>query len=93
MYNGGWQAADGFVLCSSWEGLPMALLEAAACELPAVITDIPGAREVLLDSLHGDAVPLGDADALAAAMNAVMCLPDRDRHQLGRRMRLSICKI
>ena len=41
------RAADGFVLSSRWEGLPIALLEACACELPAVITDIPGAREVL----------------------------------------------
>ena len=55
------QAADGFVLCSSWEGLPITLLEAGACELPAVITDIPGSREVLPDSLHGTAVPVGDA--------------------------------
>ncbi|MGA8090384.1 MAG: glycosyltransferase [Terracidiphilus sp.] len=86
------QAADGFVLCSSLEGLPMSLLEAGACELPAVITDIPGSREVLPDSLHGAAVPVGDAEALAAAMSAVMCLPDLDRRELGRRMRLSICK-
>jgi glycosyltransferase involved in cell wall biosynthesis len=85
------QAADGFVLCSSWEGLPMALLEAGACELPAVITDIPGAREVLPDSLHGAAVPVGDADELAAAMTAVMRLPGEQRRTLGRDLRRSIC--
>lgn len=85
------QAADGFVLCSSWEGLPMSLLEAGACELPAVITDIPGSREVLPDSRSGAAVPVGDADALAAAMSAVMRLPGAERREIGRHMRMSIC--
>jgi len=85
------QAADGFVLCSSWEGLPIALIEAGACELPAVITDIPGSREVLPDSLRGAAVPVGDADALATAMSAVMCLPGEERRALGRQLRISVC--
>jgi glycosyltransferase involved in cell wall biosynthesis len=85
------QAADGFVLCSCWEGLPMALLEAAACELPAVTTNIPGALEVVSDALPGAAVPVGDADALAAAMNAVMCLPGEERRARGRHLRTSIC--
>jgi len=84
------QAADGFVLCSSWEGLPMSLLEAAACELPAVITDIPGSREVLPDFLHCAAVPVQDADALAAEMSALMHLPDAERREIGHHMRTSV---
>ncbi len=85
------QAADGFVLCSSWEGLPMSLLEAGACELPAVITDIPGSREVLQDSHYGAPVPVEDAEALAAAMSAAMLLPEEERRKLGRLTRASIC--
>ncbi len=84
------QAADGFVLCSSWEGLPIALLEAGACELPAVITDIPGSREVLPEPPRA-AVPVGDADALAAAMSAVMSLPCEERREFASRTRISIC--
>ena len=85
-------AADGFVLCSQWEGLPMALLEAGACLLPAVITDIPGAREALPDSQHHQAVSSGDPGALAAAMRALMRIPDTERHELGRQMRKFICE-
>ena len=47
------QAADGFVLASQWEGLPMGLLEAAACALPAVATDVPGTREVIAHGQTG----------------------------------------
>jgi glycosyltransferase involved in cell wall biosynthesis len=85
------QAADGFVLCSSWEGLPISLLEAGASELPAVITDIPGSREVLPASLSGAAVPVGDAGALAAEMSAVMRLTDAERREIGRHMRIAVC--
>jgi glycosyltransferase involved in cell wall biosynthesis len=84
------RAADAFVLSSRWEGLPMAMLEACACELPAVTTDIAGAREVLFEALCIPAAAVGDADLLAASMNAVMCLPEMDRSNLGCRMRQSV---
>jgi glycosyltransferase involved in cell wall biosynthesis len=85
-------AADGFVLCSRWEGLPIGLLEAGACRLPVVITNIPGAREVLPYPQRDHAVPCGDASALAAAMQAVMRLPGRERHDLGRDLHKSACE-
>ena len=84
-------AADGFVLSSRWEGLPIALLEAAACCLPVVVTDIPGAREVLPDLRGNQAAPVGDEKALAAAMQALMCLPATERHDLGQRNHKSVC--
>ena len=83
------QAADGFVLCSFWEGLPLALLEAGACELPAIITDIAGAREALPASLR-TIVPTASPDALAQAMRNLMCLPEAARRNLGKRMRASV---
>ena len=76
------QAADGFVLASRWEGLPMALLEAAACGLPIVATDVPGTREAIDDGRTGRLAAAGNPDSLAAAMTATM----RDSHELRRAM-------
>jgi glycosyltransferase involved in cell wall biosynthesis len=76
-------AADGFVLSSRWEGLPIALLEAGACRLPVVVTDIPGVWEVMHEWRHDQVAPVGDVEALAARMQATMCLPEKERHDLG----------
>lgn len=76
-------AADGFVQCSRWEGLPMALLEACASELPVVATDIAVTREVLPNPVGGQAVAVGDASALAEAMRTVMGLSEAKRRELG----------
>lgn len=50
------------------EGLPKGLIEAAACALPLVTTDVPGCREVVTHEVNGLLVPPRDAAALAAAL-------------------------
>jgi glycosyltransferase involved in cell wall biosynthesis len=58
------KASDCFVLPSRWEGLPGAVLEAIAANLPVIATDLPGVREI---AEHTDLiclVPIGDRDAL-----------------------------
>src|SRR6185295_17220993 len=54
------QAADGFLLTSRWEGLPMVLLEAGASGLPIVATDAGGSRDAVLDGVSGFVTPVGD---------------------------------
>jgi glycosyltransferase involved in cell wall biosynthesis len=84
------QAADAFVLSSRWEGLPMGLLEAGACALPSVATDVPGTREVIVDGVTGRLTPMGDANALAKAMGAMMELAAGERMAMGERARQRI---
>ncbi len=59
---------DVVVLPSYREGLPKTLIEAAACGLPLVTTDVPGCREVVTDGVDGLLVPVHNAGALARAI-------------------------
>ena len=72
--------AGVFALSSAWEGLPGVLIEAMACGCPVVATDAPGgSREVLEDGRHGELVAVGDAKALAAALERTLeGRPDRE---------------
>ena len=66
------QGADLAVLPSWREGLPKSLIEAAACRLAMVATDVPGCREIVRHNDTGLLVKLGDADALADAIERLM---------------------
>ena len=80
-------AADGYVMSSAWEGMPMVLLEAAAAGLPIVATSVGGNHEVVVDGESGYLVPPRDDAALAAAMLRLSALPDTERRRMGGRGR------
>jgi glycosyltransferase involved in cell wall biosynthesis len=63
-----WAKAHIAVLPSRREGLPLSLLEAAACGRPLVATDVPGCREIARAGLNALLVPVDDAVALAEAV-------------------------
>ena len=64
--------AGVFVLPSSHEGLPIALLEALSYGLPVVASDIPAHLEIGLDEEHY--FPLGDVHALAGRLESFACM-------------------
>ncbi|MCS7209739.1 MAG: glycosyltransferase [Fimbriimonadales bacterium] len=57
--------ADVFVMTSLWEGLPTALLEALACGVPAVVTNVGGMPAVVHDDENGYLLTERDPDQLA----------------------------
>ncbi|MGB6687649.1 MAG: glycosyltransferase [Terracidiphilus sp.] len=83
-------AADGFVLGSAWEGMPLAVGEAMAMEKPVVATNVGGTRELIGEA--GILVPAKDPGALAEAMLFVMRRPPHERREMGCRARVRICQ-
>jgi glycosyltransferase involved in cell wall biosynthesis len=76
-------AADGFVLSSLWEGLPMVLLEAASARLPIVATRVGGNVDVVLDGQSGFLVDASEPPALADAMIRLAGLAPVERANMG----------
>lgn len=84
------QAADGFVMSSAWEGLPMVLLEAGASALPIVATSVGGSEDAIVEGVTGHLVPPGDATALGNAMLEVSRLDPGARRRMGDAARLHV---
>ncbi|MDQ3136659.1 MAG: glycosyltransferase [Gemmatimonadota bacterium] len=80
-------AADGYLLSSAWEGMPVVLLEASAIGLPIVATRVGGVAEVVEDGSSGFLVPPRDASALARAMERLEALSPAERRAMGERGR------
>lgn len=76
-------AADVFVLATSNEGWANVFLEAMACGLPVVTTDVGGNKEVVSDDSLGIVVPFGDSEALHQAITSSL-QRDWDRQQIRR---------
>jgi glycosyltransferase involved in cell wall biosynthesis len=74
-------AADGFVLASAWEGMPLVVGEAMAMEKPVVATDVGGVRELIGET--GFIVPAKNSEELAGAMLEMMRRPEEERRGLG----------
>ncbi|MGN6391246.1 MAG: glycosyltransferase [Gemmatimonadales bacterium] len=85
--------ADGYVMSSAWEGMPMVLLEAAAAALPIVSTNVGGNGEVVMDGASGFLAAPGDPDALAQAMLRLMSLGESERRAMGARGRERVLSV
>lgn len=65
-------AADVFVLATSNEGWANVFLEAMACGLPVITTDVGGNAEVVSQAELGTIVPFGDQEALQCALASAL---------------------
>lgn len=81
--------ATVFVLPSLKEGLPSSILEAMACGVPVIGSDIPGINDVVIDGKNGILVPPRSPELLACSI--MMVLKDEGlRKRLGGKARESI---
>jgi len=73
------------------EGIPVALMEAMACEVPVIATRLSGVPELVEDAVTGLLVPQADADEMAGAMKAIY--DDRElARKLGRNARQKVMR-
>jgi glycosyltransferase involved in cell wall biosynthesis len=71
--------ADLFVFPSCTDTLGQAVMEAQACGLPAVVTNVGGPKETVADDATGLVLPAGDAERWCRAIDAL--LDDEPRRQ------------
>jgi glycosyltransferase involved in cell wall biosynthesis len=83
--------ADVLALCSTYEGLPAAVLEAMAANCPVVCTDCFAAVDELVRGAEACAVTPADAEAIARALDATLARP-RPRELRERAARYSIAE-
>ena len=68
---GFWQGCDVAILPSHREGFPKALLEAAACGLPLLGSDVPGVREIIVDGVNGLLFVKGDCQDITRKIEKI----------------------
>lgn len=70
------QRAWGFVMPSRWEGMPNAVLEAMACELPTIATRVSGSEDIIVNGVNGLLVEPEQPEELAQALRSIIEDPD-----------------
>lgn len=84
---------DLYLLSSAWgEALPLAVAEAMAAGVPAVVTDVGDCRW-LVDEGCGALAPPRDIAAMADAAQGILSLPAQPRQALGQRCRERIIRL
>ncbi|WP_438288215.1 glycosyltransferase [Edwardsiella tarda] len=83
-------AADIYVMSSAWEGMPLVLLEAMACERVIVATDCGGVKEVV--GRYGILVPPKDSTALAQGLTRALGVSAEEAKTQGQLARQRVVK-
>lgn len=85
------QSASAFILTSYLEGLPLSVLEAMACGLPCIVTNVGGSAEAVLDHVVGLVIPPGSVDAAEDAISYLSTHPE-ERARMGSLARKRACQ-
>jgi glycosyltransferase involved in cell wall biosynthesis len=85
------QAASAFILTSHLEGLPLSVLEAMACGVPCIVTNVGGSAEAVKDQVVGLVIPPASVDAAADAISYLAVHP-RERAVMAGRTRETVCR-
>jgi len=83
--------ADLFLMPSELESFGLAALEAMACEVPVIATNVGGVPEVVTHGLDGFLVPVGDVAAAARFAVELLASPERVR-EMGKTARVNARK-
>jgi glycosyltransferase involved in cell wall biosynthesis len=86
-----YSASDVFVLPSFAENMPQMAVEAMACETPVAAFDVGGIPEIVIPGKTGSLAPLGNCNALAANIQAMIDDPN-ERQECGRAARRLIVR-
>lgn len=81
--------ADLYVSSSYSDGTSVSLLEAMACQLPVVVTDLPSNREWVTPGVNGWLVPPGDTQALSSAIVEALEKKDKAKAMVERNISLT----
>jgi glycosyltransferase involved in cell wall biosynthesis len=82
-----YRLADLVVSVPESDAMPQSVMEAMATGIPAVVSDLPDARDWLADLTPELLVPVGDVAATAAALRAAIAQPPKARRALASRLR------
>lgn len=67
---------DAYISCSRWESFPLSVVEAMNLEIPCVLSDITGHKELLIDGVTALAFKLGDPLSASDALERILNHPD-----------------